>query len=413
MDKYFIGLDFGIDSVSIVASCLFLGLIMPGCQGRTGNDSKDNLERKDIQHEIVYYEEGRFAAWPANGGMWIWDDEILVCFNVADHVDRSGHTYDVSTARNMFARSHDGGESWTLEDAYENGITGYAMDHRIGDKAFEPVDLEEPIDFHNPDFAFMFQRETNRSGPTHFYYTYDRGKSWFGPYNFPELDPAGITSRTDYIIDGRHEMLAFLSIGHGRTGVARTKDGGISWELLSYIGPDFTRSEELQGRNDYSLMPSTVRLSSSEILTTIRHREGDDGRVWITSYISEDNAQTWKQLDDPVTDHVNSPSDLVQLPDGRLMLVYVFRRGGWNTEPGTGVEGSSVCARISSDDGRTWSEEIVLRENEGANYDVGYPRVVLRNDGKLVITYYWNHSLDIDQQPYRYIAATIWDPDGY
>ncbi len=383
-------------------------LVMPACRSGAGHIDGG----VDTQHEIVYYEEGRFAAWPANGGMWVWDKEILVCFNVADHVDKSGHTYDVSTARNMFARSLDGGETWAIEDAYESGITGYAMDHRIGEKAVAPRQLEKPMDFHNPDFAFMFQRETNNRGPAHFYYSYDRGKSWFGPYSFPELDPAGITNRTDYIIDGRHEMLAMLSIGHGRTGVAQTKDGGISWELLSYIGPDFTRSEELQGRNDYSLMPSTVRLSSSEILTAIRHREGDEGKVWLTSYLSEDNGQTWNQIDDPVKDNINSPPALMQLSDGRLVLVYIFRRGGWDADPGT-FEGSSLCARISSDNGRTWGDEIVLRGDEGANNDSGYPRIVARPDGKLVITYYWNHSLDRTRPPYRYIVATIWDPCGY
>ncbi|TVP99726.1 MAG: exo-alpha-sialidase [Balneolaceae bacterium] len=392
-----------------IIAYLLLGtyFVLSSCKSNTGHI--DNGDGRDIQHEIVYYEEGRFAAWPANGGMWIWDDEILVCFNVAEHVDRPGHTYDVSTSRNMFARSLDGGETWVIEDAYENGITGYAMDHRIGDKAVAPVDLEEAIDFHNPDFAFMFQRETNIRGPAHFYYTYDRGKSWQGPYNFPDMDPAGITNRTDYIIDGRHEMTAVLSIGHGRTGVARTKDGGITWEFLSYIGPDFTRSEELQGRNDYSLMPATVRLSSSDILTTIRHREGDERRVWITSYLSADNGATWIQLDDPVTDHVNSPPALVQLHDGRLALFYIFRRGGWNEPPGN-IDGSTVCVRVSSDNGLTWGEEIVLRGDEGANYDVGYPRALLRPDGKVVITYYWNHALDDSKPPYRYIAATIWDP---
>ncbi len=206
------------------------------------------------------------------------------------------------------------------------------------------------------------------------------------------------------------EMLAILSIGHGRTGVARTNDGGISWDFVSYIGPDFTRSEELQGRNNYSLMPSTVRLSSSEILTTIRHREGDDRKVWITSYLSEDNAQTWRQLDDPVKENVDSPPALVQLPDGRLAMFYIFRRGGWELDPVTD-EGSTVCVRMSSDNGLTWSEEIVLRGDEGGNYDVGYPRAVLRSDGKVVITYYWNHSLDNSKPPYRYIAATIWGPD--
>ncbi len=352
------------------------------------------------EHAVVFQEDGRFAAWPANGGMWAWGSEILVCFTEAAHKDGSGHTYDRPTARNMLARSLDGGETWTVEDAYEAGIAGRAMDQHLGDKAAPPKDLTEPIDFTHPDFALLFQRETNHRGPAHFYCTHDRGKSWTGPWKFPELDPAGITNRTDYIVEGKHAMTAMLSIGHGRTGVARTTDGGRTWRLLSYVGPDFTRSEQQTGRNEYSLMPATVRLSAQKLLTVVRHREHN--RVWLTSYLSEDDARTWRRLDDPVSDNLNSPPDLLQLPDGRLVLAYVFRRDGG--------EGSSVCVRISTDEGQSWSDAIVLRGNEGANTDVGYPRIVRRPDGQLVVTYYWNHALRKDLPRYRYIAATIWDP---
>ena len=36
-------------------------------------------------------------------------------------------------------------------------------------------DIPEGMDFSNPGFAFKCQG-------SRFYYTYDRGKSWFGPY---------------------------------------------------------------------------------------------------------------------------------------------------------------------------------------------------------------------------------------
>ncbi|MCG2587802.1 exo-alpha-sialidase [Rhodohalobacter sulfatireducens] len=364
-----------------------------------------------IEHEVAYFEEGKFAAWPANGGMWIWGNEILVCFTVADHDYNvnSGHTYDVSTSRNMLARSLDSVETWNIEDAYEQGITGKAMDHQIGSRALKPKELENPIDFQNPNFALLFQRETNRNGPTHFYYTYDRGKSWFGPYTFPNLDPAGITNRTDYFVDSKNELSTMLSIGHGRTAIARTDDGGLSWDLISYVGPDFTKSEEISGRNDYSLMPSTVRLSNSKILTTIRHREGDGGKVWITSYLSGDNGLSWTKLEDPVKKHVNSPPALVKLPDGRLVLIYIERKRNWEVDS---IESSSsvLAAKISNDEGHTWGKEIILRENDGANSDVGYPKAVVKPDGEVVIAYYWNHSLDENEDPYRYIAITSWTP---
>jgi len=45
---------------------------------------------------------------------------------------------------------------------------------------------------------------------------------------------------------------------------------------------------------------------------------------------------------------------------------------------------------------------------DGGTWDLGYTRTVQRPDGKLVTVYYFNDSKDSE----RYIAATIWDPDG-
>jgi hypothetical protein len=78
-----------------------------------------------------------------------------------------------------------------------------------------------------------------------------------------------------------------------------------------------------------------------------------------------------------------------------LCLIYGYRAAPY-----------SIRARISSDQGRSWSGDIVLRA-DGANRDIGYPRVVQRPDGKIVVLYYFN---DLESGPERYIAATIWDP---
>ncbi len=352
------------------------------------------------RHLRVFSAEGRFGGWPANGGMWIWGNEILVCYTQADHKDVRGHTYDRPTARNMLARSLDGGETWTIEDAYAQGITAEAHDHRVGERAKTPEKLTAAIDFTHPDFAFLLQRENNHNGPSHFYYTYDRGKSWSGAFPFPDLDTHGFAARTDYLVGGRHEMLVFLTAAksdgrEGRIAVTRTEDGGVTWQRIAWIGP------EPAAERDFAIMPSSVRLSPQRLLTVIRHRQS--GATRLTSYRSDDNAETWQPLSDPVSDNVNSPPALLQLPDGRLVLAYVFRRGSG--------QGSSVCVRISRDEGQSWSDEIVLRGDEGANTDVGYPRIVRRPDGHLVIVYYWNHALKPDLPRYRYIAATIWQPE--
>jgi len=364
-------------------------------------ENNDNPDKNSIQHGIVFYKDGRFAAWPANHGIWIWDNEILVGFVEAEHQDKTGHTYNQSTAYDHYARSKDGGLTWTIENAYEKGQTGWRYNNQLpDDKARAPIDLTQSIDFKHPDLALTFLRTTNNIGPSHFYYSYNRGNIWMGPFKLPNLDTPGIATRTDYIADGKNELMAFFTVGksnkrEGRILCARTTDGGKTWEKVSWVGP------EPEG---FDIMSSSVRLSSSKILTVIRSRKGN-GQDLLTSYVSEDNGKTWEQVKDPAPDtgRGGSPPALVKLKDGRLALGYIHRS----------AYGSRVNVRFSSNEGRNWSDEIILRCEDGATTDVGYPRMIQRPDGKLVIIYYWNNARQEGAKPYRYIASTIFDPDNW
>ncbi len=42
-----------------------------------------------------------------------------------------------------------------------------------------------------------------------------------------------------------------------------------------------------------------------------------------------------------------------------------------------------ICAKLSNDGGRTWTGELVLRD-DCAGRDIGYPRTVQPPDGKIV-----------------------------
>ena len=150
----------------------------------------------------------------------------------------------------------------------------------------------------------------------------------------------------------------------------------------AYIGP------EPPGK-DYAIMPSSVRLSKDSILTVFRRRH------WIEAYRSDDGGRWWtfKNIPVPDTGRGNPPS-LVKLKDGRLAITYGFR-----DEP------YGIRAKLSSDNGETWSDEIVLRD-DGGNWDLGYPRTAQRADGKMVTVYYFNNTPSAE----RYIAGTIWDP---
>lgn len=362
--------------------------------------SVNKIRDDRVCHGVIFHEAGKYGGWPANHGIWSWGDEVLVGFIQADHKELSGlHTYDKATARSKYARSKDGGITWVIEDAFERGQTARGADHMVPEEvATQPRSLTEPAgDFTNPDFIFAFLRHNNNNGPSHFYFSNDRGEKWEGPFAFPDLGTSGVATRTDYLIQGPREMGAFLTVAksNGKEGsvvYAVTEDGGVNWNIKSRLGTE---------HGGFDIMPSSVRLSDTEIITTVRTRT-EEGHDLITAYGSSDNGGSWERLNDPVADtgRGGSPPALIQLSDGRLLLGYIYRS----------EFGSRVHARVSSDNGRTWSDERMLRGGDGANRDAGYPRLVERPDGKVVMIYYWNHANQEGANPYRYIAYTLFDP---
>ena len=80
----------------------------------------------NARHLKVFYEDGRFAGWPANNGIWQWGNEILVGFSLgylAPPEKRGLHQIDSARPQsNMLARSMDGGETWSVSKAgYPDG----------------------------------------------------------------------------------------------------------------------------------------------------------------------------------------------------------------------------------------------------------------------------------------------------
>jgi hypothetical protein len=140
-------------------------------------------------------------------------------------------------------------------------------------------------------------------------------------------------------------------------------------------------------------MPSTIQMIGGEFLTTIRRKEGREH--WIDTYVSSDQGQNWEYLNraaESTGGSVGNPPSTITIKDRRILVTY-----GYRSEP------YGMRARLSEDNGRTWGDEIILRDDAGC-WDLGYPRSVQRTDGKIVTIYYHNDSIDEE----RYIAATIW-----
>lgn len=346
----------------------------------------------EVKHNIVAHEPGVFFGWPANHGAWNWGDEIVVGILRGKYRKQEGeHSIERNTQPTLVqARSLDGGETWSLE----------APDLKPD---VESKSCPGGINFAHPDFALKITSGTD-FGVTvlaeRFFVSYDRAQTWEGPYRLPDFGlDVPLTARTDYLVGGESECLFFLSAVEPRVDAsltdrafcARTTDGGKTMEFLSWM-----THEPITVR---SVMPSTVRVSDTVLVSALRRRLKTD--CWIDAYHSQDNGATWEFLskiaDAEGTDKRNgNPPSLVRLADGRLCAMYGYRGAPLG-----------MRAKISADEGKTWGEEIILR-GDAATWDMGYPQSVVREDGKVVTIYYYNTEAREEQ----HIAATIWDPSG-
>lgn len=248
--------------------------------------------------------------------------------------------------------------------------------------------LSGPIDFTDPDFAARFRNDR-------FYYSLDRCRTWEGPFPLPTFGRPGLLARTDYLVEGERRLTAFVAAekesgNEGQPLCIRTTDGGETWELVGWIG---RQPPEGYG---YAIMPATVALEGDSYLSIIRRGGVFDGekRWWLEAFLSPDDGRSWYMLDEPNIDNAGNPASLIRLRDRRLAMVYGWRRAPYG-----------IRATISSDEGQTWSSEMILQD-DGRSWDLGYPRTVQRADGNLITVYYFNDASQVE----RYIVATIWSP---
>src|SRR5690606_29072666 len=140
--------------------------------------------------------------------------------------------------------------------------------------------------------------------------------TWHGPYTLPKFGRPGLLARTDYLINGPKDLLAFMATekddeDEGWDAAIRTRDGGLTWTLEGMVG-------EQPKKDEYSIMPSTKRLKDNALYSWIRHcRVLEDGSQvrFIDAWLSPDDGKSWVLQEGTRIDNSGNPPHMIRLAD--------------------------------------------------------------------------------------------------
>ncbi len=192
----------------------------------------------------------------------------------------------------------------------------------------------------------------------------DGGKTWSKPYDSLVNSPHGPIQ----LADGRIFYAGKdLWRSPHRVGFCQSSDDGQTWTWLASVpvraGDNPNQYHELHA----------VEAKSGRLVAQIRnHNRANGGETLQTE--SSDGGKTWSETH-PIGVW-GLPSHLLCLADGRLLMTYGHRRKPLGNQ-----------ARVSSDEGRTWSEPMIL-SGDGNSGDLGYPSTVQLANGSLLSVWY-------------------------
>jgi sialidase-1 len=355
---------------------------------------------RKIQDQVIYCEADRYATFPslARAG----NGDLLCGFRLAP-CEPTGHSHLHSQSRAVFVRSSDDGRSWSAQPqamcpADELGQQDPQLATLSANHAFAGRILASFFRWqaHAPSerdaIAELRPRESKQClwsnaglGCCH---SDDAGKTWSALRRlaFP-FDVRGGASRAPAVElpSGRLLLPCYGSRPNARHCAGylmSSDDGGGNWSFLSVIADGNDAPQPFECHE-----PFVLRLSAGRLICLIRSYSDGGLMRWCTS---DDDGLTWS---DTVESSVwGFPQAAIALRDGRVVLACGHRR-----EP-LGVAVRLLSADCSDIDD---AAALVVRD-DGASRDLGYPTLVQRQDGTVLLAYYIHHGDGV-----RHIAGSL------
>lgn len=325
-----------------------------------------------MKHQTIFNKKGKDARFPS---LAVLGREIFVAFQVTPKSNIITHVDTKSIG--IVMKSSDGGRSWTqvckrLAMAKCSGVQEIVLG-----STWDGVLLACWYEWSG---WRKHHKDSGHKVSTYGIYVSryeDGGKSWGDGLHIPgRFQPQYAITHSPIRFGTFRSLRGILLAGHTDRGgggacstLFRHWDSGKSWEFLSDIGWDKT------GKIDY-VEPCLLRIYGGRHILCLMRAEEKEGSPYTVQAHSWDGGQSWTP---PKRTNIGGfPAHALQLDDGRVLCTYGRRRKPYG-----------VRACLSYDYGLSWDveNEIVIRD-DGAGWDVGYPKSVQLDDGRILTAYY-------------------------
>jgi hypothetical protein len=341
------------------------------------------LETKVISQEAQYYHGWPTVARRANGELWVtWSG------------GRESHICPFGQVHAMTSRDNGGTWTWprvlldSAIDDRDSGVLetakGTLLVTTFTSLAYESLLKKQAalaeLSTNGWKTASMAPEQLARWQACHARLSDEERKAELGQWLIRSTD-AGKTwsTRLPTIVNSPHGPIQLrdgrllyagkcLWTDDKKIGVCESTDDGQTWHWLAGI-PAREGDEIVKGYHELH----AVEANDGTLIVHIRnHNKANAGETLQST--STDGGKTWTV---PHSIGVwGLPSHLLRLRDNRLLMTYGFRRPPFGNQ-----------ARVSADDGRTWSEPLPI-SSDGTNGDLGYPSTVELDDGTLLTVWY-------------------------
>ena len=340
----------------------------------------------------------RYQAWPT-----VTKDEKGVLY-AASSGHRLGHVCPFG--KNYLYISHDQGESWlgpiiandNYMDDRDAGILAWGDGKLLLSWFSHPREFYATRETQNPSVTFPLSKAARQEWETlsdadHAYGSFvklstDGGKTWGQRIAVPVTAPHGPIRRKDgsFLYFGRAFQSGDPACPEGAICAVESRDGGNTWQRLGIV----PQNPKISANRLHE--PYVAELPDGTLFGAIRVNRLDKttDNTMVTT-VSRDGGKTWSVP--KATGIGGTPPHLMIHSSGKIVLSY-----------GRRVAPCGQAARISSDGGNTWSEEIFVSP-ESPDWDCGYPSSVELRDGSILTVYYQKYPGDT----YNSILSTRWE----